>query len=64
VLTVADRDAESRASVLQHLPEQNPSVIHADTDGDRSLDYALPLKSDQSQIAKLVIPILLAGELV
>jgi hypothetical protein len=55
VLTLAERDAETQAFIHQHLPKQNPSIVHTDLDSDRHLDYALLLKQDKSQTAKLVV---------
>jgi len=55
VLTLAERDAGTRAFVLRRFPKDNPSIVHADIDGDGNLDYAVLLKDDKSQQAKLIV---------
>jgi hypothetical protein len=55
LLTLKERDSETRTYILQHCPKANSSVIHADFDGDGHLDYALLLKSDKSGATKLVV---------
>lgn len=55
VLTLADRDTETRSFLHQRFPKDNPSVVHADIDGDGHLDYALLLKNDKSSHAKFVV---------
>jgi hypothetical protein len=55
VLTLKERDSDTRAFILKHFPKVNPSVVHADFDGDGNLDYAVLLKNDKSQTAKLVV---------
>lgn len=55
LLTIAERDSDTRAFIQANLPKQNPSLIQADFDGDGHPDYALLLKSDQSQNAKFVV---------
>src|SRR6266849_394419 len=55
LLTLKERDSDTRAFILQHFPSANPSVVHADFDGDGHLDYALLLRNDKSQATKLVV---------
>lgn len=55
LLTIAERDSDTRAFIQENLPKQNPSLIHADFDGDGHPDYALLLKGDQSENAKFVV---------
>ena len=55
LLTLSERNSETRAFLKQHYPNRNPSVIHADFDGDGHPDYALLLKNDKSGAAKLVV---------
>lgn len=55
LLTMAERDSDTRAFIRENHPKENPSLIHADFDGDGHPDYALLLKSDQSQNAKFVV---------
>jgi hypothetical protein len=55
VLTLAERNAETRAFVLRRFPKDNPSIVNADINGDGSLDYALLLKDDKSNHTKLVV---------
>jgi hypothetical protein len=47
VLTLQERDPNLKAYVVQHFPKANPSVVHADFDGDGHQDYALLLKNDK-----------------
>lgn len=54
LLTLRERNSETRAFV-QHYPNLNPSVVHADFDGDGHPDYALLLKNDKSGTARLVV---------
>jgi len=54
-LTSKERDPDTTAFILKRFPKSNPSVVHADFDGDGNLDYALLLKNDKSQAAKLVV---------
>jgi hypothetical protein len=55
VLRLAERDADTRAFLVQHFKTSNMSVVHADFNGDGHLDYAMLLKSDTSSAAKLVV---------
>jgi hypothetical protein len=55
LLTLKERDSDTRAFILQHSPKANPSVVHADFDGDGHLDYALLLRNDKSPATKLVV---------
>ena len=55
LLTLKERDSDTKAFFVQHFPKANPSVVHADFDGDGHLDYALLLRSDKSPATKLVV---------
>jgi len=55
LLTLNELDPDARAFFLKHFPKANPSVVHADFNGDGNLDYALLLRNDKSEAAKLVI---------
>jgi hypothetical protein len=55
VLTVEERDSDTRAFILAHFAKRNPSILHADFDGDGHLDYAVLLKDKKSGIARFVI---------
>jgi len=55
VLTVAERDSDAKAFIVAHFAKRNPSVAHADFDGDGHLDYALLLKDNTSATARFVI---------
>ena len=55
LLRLDERDADTRAFLLKHFKGSDPSVVHADFDGDGHLDYAMLLKSDTSAAAKLVV---------
>lgn len=55
LLTLKERDSDAKAYFLQHFPKANPSMVHADFDGDGQLDYALLLRNDKSQVTKLVV---------
>jgi hypothetical protein len=54
VLKLGERDPDTRAFLIQHFAKDNPSVVHADFDGDGRPDYALLLKSSTGE-AKFVI---------
>lgn len=54
VLRLEERDADTRAFLIKHFAKDNPSVVHADFDGDGRPDYALLLKSSAGK-AKFVI---------
>jgi hypothetical protein len=55
LLKLGERDADTRAFLIQHFKGSDASVIHADLDGDGHPDYALLLKSDTSAAAKVVV---------
>jgi len=55
LLKLTELDVEARAFFVEHFPKANPSVVHADFDGDGRLDYALVLRNDKSQVTKLVV---------
>ena len=51
VLTLAERDSDARTFILAHFPKHNPSIVHADFDGDGHPDYAILLKDKKSRTA-------------
>jgi hypothetical protein len=55
VLKLGERDADTKAFILEHFKGSDASAIHADFDGDGHPDYAMLLKSDTSATAKLVV---------
>ena len=55
VLRLTERDADTRAFLIQHFKGSDASVIHADLDGGGHSDYAVLLKSDTSAAAKVVV---------
>ena len=55
MLRAEERDGDTRAFLVKHFKGSDPSVVHADFDGDGQLDYAMLLKSDTSTAAKLVV---------
>lgn len=55
LLTLKERDSDTRAFLAGHFPKSNPSVVHGDFDGDGHQDYALLLKNDKSPMTKLVV---------
>jgi hypothetical protein len=55
LLTLKERNSDTRAFILQHFPKANTSIVHADFDGDGHLDYAMLLKNDKSGATKLVV---------
>ena len=55
LLKLSERATDTRAYILGHFPKDNPSIVHADFDGDGHPDYALLLKHNRSQTAKLVV---------
>jgi hypothetical protein len=55
VLTLAERDSDTHAFFHAHFPKRDPSVVHADFDGDGRPDYAILLKNGKSGAAKLVV---------
>ena len=55
VVTLQERDSDTRAWIAKHFPKSDASVVHADFDGDGHPDLALLLKSDKSAATKLVI---------
>ena len=54
VLTLGERNSDARAFIRVHFPRCNPSIVHADFDGDGHPDYAILLKDVKSAAAKLV----------
>lgn len=61
VLTLRERDPETRAFIVRHFPKDNPSIVHADFDGDGQQDCAILLKSNKSGTTKLVFLLCPAG---
>ena len=55
VLTLQERAPDLRAYVVQHFPKTNPSIVHADFDGDGHEDYAFLLKNNKLGKAILVV---------
>lgn len=55
LMRIAERDMDTRAFLLKRSKVSDPSVIHADLDGDGKPDYAMLLKSDTSAKAKFVV---------
>jgi len=55
LLRLGERDADTRAFLLKHFKDSDPSVLRADFDGDGNPDFATLLKSDTSGAAKLVV---------
>jgi hypothetical protein len=55
LLKLGERDADTRAFLVEHFKGSDASVIHGDFDGDGHPDYAMLLKSDTSAAAKLVV---------
>ena len=55
VLTLQERDSDTRAFILAHFAKRSPSVVRADFDGDGHLDYAVLLKNKKSGVAKFEI---------
>lgn len=55
LLTMRERSADARAFLLHHSSKNNPSIIHADFDGDGHPDYALLLKHDGNGKAEFVV---------
>jgi len=53
VMTLEERDADVRTFIRQHFPKENPSIVHADFDGDGRPDYAVLIKDSKS--TKLVV---------
>jgi len=49
ILKLTEMDGDASAFFLQHFPKGNPSVVHADFDGDGHLDYALLLRNDKAK---------------
>jgi hypothetical protein len=54
VLKVEERDPDTRAFLVAHFAKSNPSIIHADFDGDGLSDYAVLLKKDKGTSARFV----------
>jgi len=55
LLTLKERDSDTRAYILRHFSKANPSVVLADFDGNGHLDYAVLLKNDKSKETKLFV---------
>jgi len=55
LLKLTELDTDARTFFLQHFPKANPSVVHADFDGDGHPDYAFLLRNDKAQMTKLVV---------
>jgi hypothetical protein len=55
VLTLPERDPDAREFIKGHFAKSNPSVVHADFDGDGRPDYALLLKEGKLGTTKLVV---------
>ena len=55
LLTMAERNADARAFLLHESSKTNPSIVHADFDGDGHPDYAVLLKHDGDEKAKFSI---------
>lgn len=55
LLTLQERDPDTRAFVVRHFPKDNPSLVRADFNGDGTPDYALLLRDDKSSATKLVV---------
>jgi hypothetical protein len=55
LLRMSERDADVRTFLTTRSQRSNPSLVHADFDGDGHLDYALLLKSDRSAAAELSV---------
>jgi hypothetical protein len=55
LLTLSERDSDTRAFILQHFPKSNASVVHADFDGEGHLDYALLIRNSKSHTTKVVV---------
>ncbi len=55
VMTLTERDTDTRTFLSQHYRESNSSVVRADFNGDGILDYALMLKYGKSPTAKFVV---------
>ncbi len=55
LLTLKERDPNTRAYISQHFPKSNPSVVQADFDGDGHPDYALLVRNTSSKTTKLVV---------
>jgi len=60
LVTLQERDSDARAYIQRRFSKDNPSVVHADFDGDGNPDFAVLLKADKSTAAKLVV-LLCAG---
>jgi hypothetical protein len=55
LLSLQERDSDAKAFILRHFPKDNPSVVHADFDGDEHMDYALFLRNNKSGATRLVV---------
>ncbi len=54
LVTLQDRDSDTRAWIAKHIPNNDASVVHADVDGDGRSDLALLLKNDKSASALVI----------
>jgi hypothetical protein len=61
LLKLDERDANTKAFLTAHFLKSNPSVVHADFDGDGFADYALLLKN-RVGTAKLVVVLCLESQ--
>jgi hypothetical protein len=55
LLTLHERESDTRAFLLKHFPGSDSSLVHADFDGDGTLDYALLLRGEKPGSTELVI---------
>jgi hypothetical protein len=55
LLTLQERDSETKAFVVRHFPKDNPSLVRADFDGDGNHDFATLVRNDKSGATKLVV---------
>jgi hypothetical protein len=55
LLTLNERDPSTGAFISQHFPKLNPSVVHADFDGDGRRDYAVLVRNEKLRVTKLFI---------
>ena len=55
LLSLQERDNDTKAFFTQNFPKANPSLVRGDFDGDGHDDYAALLKEDKSPATKLVV---------
>ena len=55
LLTLQERDPDLRAFLVRHFPTENAALVRADFNGDGSPDYAVLLRDNKSNAAKLVV---------